>query len=337
VRDPDRCALYRRNISVRKIAVCFIEVDSIVVGDFAFHHDIMMHSVAEASTESEIVGGSLGDIQVIDEDPEFELLLGNERGSCKEQGEKNQGEFAHATKMQKQHGAAVIDNGSQVRTFGLVAGLGVGSGIFYYKALVDAHLALGLSPSILMVHADVRRVLAHAAAREAPQLASYLAGLLRQLASGGAEIASIPAFSPQVCAKELAAITPLPLVSLLDAISAVVKRRGLRRVALFGARVTIETQMFGALPDVEVVTPRPGEVDQIATIYVRVVEEARASAEDFNALRSLAHTLIGREKLDAIIFAGTDLAFVFNPENTDFPHLDGARVHLKAIMSELLR
>lgn len=231
----------------------------------------------------------------------------------------------------------MIDNGSQPRTFGLVAGLGVGAGIFYYKALVDAHLALGLSPRILMVHADVRRVMNHAAAREADQLAQYLAGLLGQLARGGAEIASIPAFSPQVCENELAAITPLPLVSLLDAISAEVKRLGLRRVALFGARVTMETQMFGRLQDVDVVTARPEEADRIAVIYVRVVEEARATDEDYGALRLLAHTLIEREKLDAIIFAGTDLAFAFNPENTDFPHVDGARVHIKAIMSELVR
>lgn len=212
----------------------------------------------------------------------------------------------------------------------------MGAGIFYYRALVEAHLALGISPRILMVHADVRRVMNHAAAREADQLAQYLAGLLGQLARGGAEIASIPAFSPQICAAELAAITPLPLVSLLDAISAEVKRRQLCRVALFGARVTMETQMFGQLREVEVVTPRPEEMDRIAGIYTRVVEEAHASDEDYSALRSLAQRLIEREKLDAIIFAGTDLAFVFNPENTDFPHVDGARVHIEAIMSKLL-
>jgi len=92
----------------------------------------------------------------------------------------------------------VIDNNSQPRTPGLVAGLGVGAGIFYYRALVEAHLALGLSPRILMVHGDVRRVMRHAAAREADQLAQYLAGFLGQLARGRAEIAAIPAFSPQV-------------------------------------------------------------------------------------------------------------------------------------------
>ena len=44
---------------------------------------------------------------------------------------------------------------------------------------------------------------------------------------------------------------------------------------------------------------------------------------------------IEREKLDAIVLGGTDLAFVFNEENTDFPHLDGARVHIGTIMDAL--
>jgi aspartate racemase len=40
--------------------------------------------------------------------------------------------------------------------------------------------------------------------------------------------------------------------------------------------------------------------------------------------------------LNAIILAGTDLSFVFDESNTDFPHVDGARVHINAIMDELL-
>jgi hypothetical protein len=67
-------------------------------------------------------------------------------------------------------------------TFGLIAGLGVGAGIFYYRSLVEAHLARGLSPNLVMAHADVRRVMRLAADRQPQELATYLAGLLRQLA-----------------------------------------------------------------------------------------------------------------------------------------------------------
>jgi len=226
---------------------------------------------------------------------------------------------------------------SEPSTFGLVTGLGMGAGVFYYRALVSAHRARGLSPRLVMVHADVRRVMAHAAARERKLLATYLAGLLRQLAEGGARIATIPAFSPQVCAQELAELTPLPLVSLLDVIVAEVERRKLRRIAIFGARVTVETRLFGRLESVEVVDPNAGEIELIGDTYARIVEEEGASQEDFEKLRKLAHTLIDREGLDSILFAGTDLSLVFNPENADFSHLDGARVHIDAIMRELAR
>ncbi|MFL6429406.1 MAG: aspartate/glutamate racemase family protein [Acidobacteriaceae bacterium] len=222
------------------------------------------------------------------------------------------------------------------RIFGLVAGLGFGAGIFYYKSLVDAHLARGLSPNLLMVHADVRKVMRLAQERKAQELAEYLTGLLQRLADGGAELATIPAFSPQICAGELAAMTPLPLISLLDAIAAEAARRKLQRVAVFGARVTMETRLFGRFQGCDVIGLHSDDIDLVSNIYVRVVQEAKASSEDYEQLRSLAHQLIEREHLDAIVLAGTDLAFVFNEENTDFPHLDGARVHVKTIMDELL-
>jgi aspartate racemase len=224
---------------------------------------------------------------------------------------------------------------SKASTFGLVAGLGVGAGIFYYRSLVNAHRALGLTPSILMVHADVRRVMALAAARESQELAVYLNSLLLQLARGDAQIAAIPAFSPQICAQELAAITPLPLIDLLDAIVAEIDRRNVRRLAIFGARVTMETKLFGRLEHSEVVPLLPGEMDAVSNAYQRIVEEERASPEDREALDQLAHTLIERERLDVILLAGTDLSFVFTPETTDFPCIDGARTHIDAIMRRL--
>jgi aspartate racemase len=222
------------------------------------------------------------------------------------------------------------------QTFGLVAGLGVGAGIFYYKSLVDAHLARGLSPSLLMVHADVRKVMGLANERKARELAQYLSGLLHRLADGGADLATIPAFSPQICASELATMTPIPLIGLLDAIAAEVHRRSLQRVAVFGARVTMETGLFGMLQGCDVIGLNSEETDLISNAYTRIVEVGKASSADRAQLRSFAHTVIERDKVDAIVLAGTDLSFVFDEDNTDFPHVDGARVHIKAILDKLL-
>ena len=73
----------------------------------------------------------------------------------------------------------------------------------------------------------------------------------------------------------------------------------------------------------------------MSDIYTRIVHAGQATPEDVDALRTLAHALIERESLDGILLAGTDLSFVFHPKNTDFAHVDGARVHIDAIMREL--
>jgi aspartate racemase len=225
---------------------------------------------------------------------------------------------------------------SAAHTFGLVAGLGVGAAVFYYRSLVAAHLERGLSPRLLMVHADVRRTMRLAQERRVDELATYLAGLLNQLAAGGCTIATIPAFSPQVCAKELAAKTPLPLIGLLETAVAEVKRRGFRRIAVFGARVTMETRLFGALKDeAEVIIPASADLDLISESYKTIVERESATPDELESLRTVAHRLIEKERLDGILLAGTDWSFVFNAENADFPHVDGARTHIKAIMREL--
>ncbi len=223
------------------------------------------------------------------------------------------------------------------RPFGLVAGLGMGAGVFYYRSLVAAHLAQGLSPQILMTHADVRLTMRLAQERKVDELASYLAGLLRQLAAGGCTLATIPAFSPQVCARQLAAMTPLPLIGLLETAVAEVKRRGFTRVGVFGARVTMETRLFGALSGhAEVIIPASADLDLVSAIYSSVVEKEAALPEELASIRILAHKLIEKERLDAILLAGTDWSFVFNTQNADFPHIDGARTHIQAIMHELV-
>ena len=223
---------------------------------------------------------------------------------------------------------------AEPKTLGLVTGLGVGASIFYYRSLVEAHVARGLTPHLVMVHADVSHVMELAEARETRRLAEYLAGLLKQLAAAGADVATIPAFSPQVCAEELDALAPLPMISLLDAIAVEAERRALRRTAIFGAHVTMQTELFGRLRGVTEVVPLPhATAGLVGDIYRKIVNTETASPEELEALRSLAHRLILREEVDEILLAGTDLAFVFRPDNTDFPHLDGARTHVEAIMS----
>jgi aspartate racemase len=93
--------------------------------------------------------------------------------------------------------------------------------------------------------------------------------------------------------------------------------------------------LFGTLQGKNTVRPRAEEVDQIHEAYVRTAARGEGAKEERQALAFLAHTLIQREGLEAIVFAGTDLALLFNPSNTTFPFIDCAQLHIDAIMKRV--
>ena len=218
------------------------------------------------------------------------------------------------------------------RCIGLIGGLGVGATVHYYQKLAKAHAARDRVLNLAMVHADMNRGLRFVQAGDRAGLAEYLAGLIAKLAAAGAEFAVIPAVSPHICIAELLKISPLPLVNLMEELQREVEARGVRRVALFGTRYTVEAGLFGLLRGVDVVAPRADEIGFIHETYMSVASSGAGSEAQRAGLGRLAHELIEREHVEAVILAGTDLALLFDERNTDFPHIDCAKVHIDAVV-----
>jgi aspartate/glutamate racemase len=63
---------------------------------------------------------------------------------------------------------------------------------------------------------------------------------------------------------------------------------------------------------------------------------ATHTVQQYEKLTAIAQTLCTRDKVDAIILAGTDLSLLFNDSNTAFPHIDCGTLHLLAIVNRLL-
>jgi aspartate racemase len=109
---------------------------------------------------------------------------------------------------------------------GLIGGLRVGSTIHYYREFVKAHEARGKVARLLIAHADMARVLQAARAGDRDGMAACLAGLVRHLAPGGAQIAAVSAVMPHMCICELTALSPIPLVNVVEETSREIRRRG---------------------------------------------------------------------------------------------------------------
>jgi aspartate racemase len=220
------------------------------------------------------------------------------------------------------------------RCLGLIGGLGPGATVHYYRELIAAIQKQHRVPRLLIVHADINTVYAMVGVKDYNALARYLAGLIASMAAGGAELTAIVAATPHICAPQLTALSPLPLIDMLAEVANAARAQGLKRVALLGTRFTVETRMFDCLGDIDVVVPKPEEIDRIHLIYTDIVA-GRGSDAQTEELRTLARTFVARGA-QAVLLAGTDLSMVFDESNIGFPAIDCARIHIDAIVKRLL-
>ena len=223
------------------------------------------------------------------------------------------------------------------RCLGLVGGLGVGATVHYYQTLAKACQNAGRSLDIVIANAETSRVFDRVQANDRDGLAEYLHAFIRRLHSAGAEIAAIPAVTPHFAIRELSGRSPMPVLNIFDPLNRDLAAKALRRVAVFGTRFVMESSLFGQLHgQVEIVRARPQEEDFIHKTYVELAQSASTTDRQREVMTALAHTILARDCVDAIILAGTDLALLFTPSTTDFPCIDCAALHLEAIFRELI-
>ena len=215
---------------------------------------------------------------------------------------------------------------------GLLGGLGVGAAIHYYRELAAAHDDVRRPMNLVMAHASISQATHYAAQGDRKSLAAYLAGFLERLKAAGATIGVLPAVTPHLCIDELQAIAPIPVIDLTKVVSNHLIERKLSKVALFGTRYVVESDMYGRLQGVEVVRPGEPELAFVHDAYTHLAHSGQTSAEHRERFISLADTLQRRDGVEAIVLAGTDFALMFDATNTPFPHVDCTRAHIDVIM-----
>jgi aspartate racemase len=150
---------------------------------------------------------------------------------------------------------------------GIVGGLGVGATVHYYEKIAAACKARGIVPDLVIAHADVDTGQNLVRASKLDELADYPASFIERMARAGAGMAVIPAVTPHICIAQLLKRARLPLINIVDPIGTELSARKLRRVALFGTVFTVEGGLWGQLPSVDIVKPRPDEVAFIGQAY----------------------------------------------------------------------
>jgi aspartate racemase len=225
---------------------------------------------------------------------------------------------------------------------GIVGGLGPESTIDYYRRILEAWARHDPStaPAIVIDSLDVQRAL-HLVATDRPSLTRYLLASLRRLAGAGADFVAMTANTPHIVFDELAAQSPVPMVSIVEVCAEEARRRGLRRLALLGTRFTMEgpfyPEVFGRY-GVAVVTPRGADREWVHARYVGELLKGEFRDETRREFLRLVERLRDDEGVDGVILGGTELPLLLTqPVVAGLPALDTTALHVAAIVERLRR
>lgn len=228
-----------------------------------------------------------------------------------------------------------------MKTLGLVGGLGPESTIDYYRRILDACAQANPSgaPAIVIDSLDVRCAL-HLVDQNRPGLIQYLLTSLRRLTSAGVDFVAITANTPHIVFEELAARSPVPILSIVEVCAAEGQRRNLRSLALLGTRFTMEAPFYPevcARKGITVVIPKAADRTWIHDRYVGELLKGEFRDETRQQFMSLASRLRHEQNIDGIILGGTELPLLLSaPEIAGVPLLDTTALHVAAIVERLL-
>ena len=223
---------------------------------------------------------------------------------------------------------------------GIVGGLGPESTIDYYRRILDGWAKSGRSdaPAIVIDSLDVQRAL-RLVDSDRPALTEYLLESLRRLAGAGADFAAMTANTPHIVFDELAARSPIPLLSIVEVCAEEARRRGLRRLGLLGTRFTMEAAFYPIVCErhgVSVVTPDDAERVWVHERYIGELLEGDFRDDTRRGFVALVARLRADARIDGVILGGTELPLLL-PEAmiADVPALDTTALHVAAIVERL--
>jgi aspartate racemase len=219
-------------------------------------------------------------------------------------------------------------------TIGLIGGLAFRAGVYYYDQILQRFNPSGLAPDLILRHADVKKVLAYVSTNDKAELGSYLGTLANELADAGATFVAVTAVAPHLAVDEISQVSRIPVVNVLDALAVGINTSGVDRVAVFGNRAVVQTNIFGALSEERAVKLQDPMLEEIHAMYTDIaLNGKRGTRRETDRLSEMAHEFMEIHGASAIVLAGTDLSSFYADQSPDYPFLDMAQLHIDQIVS----
>ncbi len=230
-----------------------------------------------------------------------------------------------------------------MKTLGMIGGVGPESTIDYYKNIIAMYRERkpdGSYPQFVINSINLQKGIDFLEADDRAGMAKFLLEEIEKLSRGGAEFGIIAANTPHIVFDEVAAKSSIPFISIVGAACAYAKSRGLKRLALFGTRYTMQANFYQKVftrEDIELIVPEPADQDYIHEKYFAELVPGIFLPETREGLLAIVDRMKSDHDIEGVTLAGTELALILRGErHNGVALLDTGKIHCQATVTEML-
>ncbi len=245
-----------------------------------------------------------------------------------------------------------------MKTLGMIGGIGPESTIDYYKNIIALYRERqrdGSYPQFVINSIDLKKGIDFMNANNLAGMANYLLEEIIKLPRAGVDFGIIAANTPHIVFDDIASRSPIPLISIVETTCAAAKVRGLKKLALFGTKFTMQSDFYQKVfkrEGIDLIVPESKDQDYIHEKYfselvpgnflpetraglLAIVDGMKAKIDPPSPNASPARTY-GAAGLDGVILAGTELPLILRGESHNgIALLDTGKIHCQAAVDAM--
>src|SRR6266404_9149595 len=240
-----------------------------------------------------------------------------------------------------------------MKTLGMMGGVGPESTIDYYKNIIAMYRERqrdGSYPQFVINSIDLKKGIDFMNANNLAGMANYLLEEIIKLPRAGADFGIIAANTPHIVFDDIASNSPIPLISIVETTCAAVKVRGLKKLALFGTKFTMQSDFYQKVFEregIDLTVPESKDQDYIHEKYFSELVPGNFLPETRAGLLAIVDRMkakidppsrgYGEAGLDGVILAGTELPLILRGESHNgVALLDTGKIHCASAVAEML-
>ncbi len=224
-----------------------------------------------------------------------------------------------------------------MKKIGIIGGLGPEATIDYYRRITHYfhEQSAGLNtPEILIYSANIVELFELLADKRYAAVVDWLVAKLIVLKNAGADFAAISANTPHIVFDEIAARSPLPLISIVEATRLAAQQLKIRRAGLLGTKFTMQASFFSnsfVSHGISVAVPCSADQEYIHRKLETEIERGIVSGETRQGLVAIINRMIESDKIEAVILGCTELPLILKAEDVRIPLLNTTEIHVESI------